>query len=181
MRGFMPSRTAFQLIATAVAAIALISCREAESRQFDMTTLTTNDINFFASGHRINFARNTYRDIQRAYGDPRLLIRVTANELGEVKRAYFSGFTVDYYASSNKLRQIQIQEEGIYIAGKIQVGSTFDQVEATLKNGIKTEDGTGYIFVVMKETRESGIGYWIEFDAAARVSKIRIENVPFSI
>jgi hypothetical protein len=177
----MSSRYAFQLIATAAIAIALISCREAESRQFDMTTLTTNDINFFASGHGINFTRNTYRDVQRAYGNPRLEIRVTANELGEVKRAYFGGFTVDYYVSSNKLRQVQIQGEGIYIAGKIQVGSTFDQVEATLKNGIKTEDGTGYIFVVMKETRESGIGYWIEFDAAARVSKIRIENVPFSI
>lgn len=177
----MQSRTVFRLIAITVVAIAMISCREAESRQFDMTSLTTNDINFYTSGHEINFTRNTYRDVQRAYGNPKLQVRVTANELGEVKRAYFSGFTVDYYVSSSKLRQIQIQEEGIFIAGKIQVGSSFEQVEATLKNGIKTKDGTGYIFVVMKETRESGIGYWIEFDASARVSKIRIENVPFSI
>lgn len=169
------------LVTSGILCITLSLCQKAGLEYYEMTTIATRDIYFEKAGKRISFTESTIREIQRAFGTPSLEHRITANESGEVKIAYYDGFSVEYYNQSGKLTFITIKSKEISILGEICVGDTIEKVNQKLRNGIVTANGMKYIFVVMQADSKSGIGYIIEYDTSASVKEIRIGGVPFGI
>jgi hypothetical protein len=177
------SRELIRKIMLLVSLISLLcfSCNETEeSMPVSMKELKPADIVFSIKNRTYNFLTSKFHDIEKSIGDVTLSEIVGGNEKGPIIRKCTKGVIVEYYQSDGILRKISISDSDVKVLKGIAIGDSKDKVKSLLKDGINSENGGVYTFVMMDQENNRGVGYEIMFDANRVVKEIYISIVAFA-
>jgi hypothetical protein len=125
----------------AVFGMALLGCGVTSPSRLDRLTLKPDDVNIYIRNHRINLYRSTIKDVQNAMGRPGAVTPLSNADSESIDRIdLIQSFSIDFFRRTGQIIRMTINGPEATVGGGIGVGSSRQQAQAFLLNGIANQE-----------------------------------------